>query len=550
MALSTTKLADNPTNLADDVTGANGFHPSSVGRTEDDDLDAALAAGRRRRRWPWLLVGAGLGVGGTFATAQLLETSASDGEVTLTETVGLSTAPVEMRDLIDVIEYPAQLSSGGSESILSGVDGVLTSVAAAGDTLERGSVVATIDAEPVVAFYGSQPFWRDLESGDEGSDVLQLEANLSALGFDDGGEMSVDHDYTSSTAAAVEAWEESFGLEPTGEFQVGRAVVLNGPSLVSETSDPGSPARVGEQILLVQSQLSVVDVTFEGDDLEDDAVLDDLIVLGTPVVHGTTLATIDGLAVQAMTDISDSSELILDAMSANDSERLESLLVFFGFDPDGAIVPDDEIDLATAAAITRWQESIDLAATGVIGGSYYVVVPSGHLVETIYLIDGSTVNGGVLAMTLSESTLSINADIAVDEIDEFEVGKAVGVELADGTLHAAEVTAIAEVAAAPPTDGQADGDSTTVAVTIELLDPPDDVLFGPVLITIETGRIANATVVPTRALISLSEGGFAVEVVSSNGNELASVELGAFDDGLVEVVGGGVQPGDVVVVPT
>jgi hypothetical protein len=57
--------------------------------------------------------------------------------------------------------------------------------------------------------------------------------------------------------------------------------------------------------------------------------------------------------------------------------------------------------------------------------------------------------------------------------------------------------------------------------------------------------------VPTRALVSLSEGGFAVEVRTPDGStRLVGVELGVFDDGVVEVIAGDVTPGDDVVVPT
>ncbi|MFT5026751.1 MAG: hypothetical protein ACI9CV_001512, partial [Ilumatobacter sp.] len=50
---------------------------------------------------------------------------------------------------------------------------------------------------------------------------------------------------------------------------------------------------------------------------------------------------------------------------------------------------------------------------------------------------------------------------------------------------------------------------------------------------------------------SLSEGGFAVEVRTPDGStRLVGVELGVFDDGVVEVIAGDVTPGDDVVVPT
>ena len=63
-------------------------------------------------------------------------------------------------------------------------------------------------------------------------------------------------------------------------------------------------------------------------------------------------------------------------------------------------------------------------------------------------------------------------------------------------------------------------------------------------------EVRGATVVPVRALLALAEGGFAVEkVIDGEQTRLIGVELGAFDDGMVEIVSGAIAPGDDVVVP-
>ena len=60
----------------------------------------------------------------------------------------------------------------------------------------------------------------------------------------------------------------------------------------------------------------------------------------------------------------------------------------------------------------------------------------------------------------------------------------------------------------------------------------------------------GATVAPTRALVTLAEGGFALEKVQADGTTvLVAVETGAFDDGVVEIESSQLQPGDEVVVP-
>ena len=514
---------------------------------DDREIEAALGAGRRRRRWPWLIVGAAVGVGGTVAASEFLTTEDGSGAASPTETVELATAAVITQDLIDSVEYEADLGRGAAQPLLAGVDGTVTSIAAVGDQLDRGSVIATVDAQPVVAMYGTQPFWRDLQSGDEGFDVLQLETNLAALGFSSDGEMTVDGDFTYATVLAVQAWEESLGLEATGDVSLGRAVVIDGPSVVSEASALGSGARAGEPLVVVEPVSTAFDLTIDGTSLDDGVVMTAPVQAGTPIEQGTTLALLDGVAVQSITESSDVTHAILEAMDNEDTERLENLLVFFGFDPSGAIIVDDEADLATGAAIVAWQEATGLQTTGAGAAAYYVEAPAGLTVSTTHAAADTEVDSGALLATATAPTLIVTLDVVVDEIDTFTIGQPVEVEFADGSVLTGSVALIADVA----TPAATVDDIPTVAVDIALDEVPNDVVLGPVTLRVETGRISDAVLVPTRALVSLQEGGFAVSVRRADGtDELVGIELGAIDDGLAEVLSGNVSPGDDVVVPS
>jgi peptidoglycan hydrolase-like protein with peptidoglycan-binding domain len=107
-------------------------------------------------------------------------------------------------------------SGGGGNS------GTLTRTARPGSVVRRGGVLYWVDGEPVLLMYGSTPAYRTLEDGvADGPDIEQLEENLAALGFDPG---IVDEDFTSSTTSAVEDWQESQGLEETGQVELGRVV--------------------------------------------------------------------------------------------------------------------------------------------------------------------------------------------------------------------------------------------------------------------------------------------------------------------------------------
>jgi len=67
-----------------------------------------------------------------------------------------------------------------------------------------------------------------------------------------------------------------------------------------------------------------------------------------------------------------------------------------------------------------------------------------------------------------------------------------------------------------------------------------------VVVRVETQTIEDATVIPVSSLIALAEGGHAVEIQDRG---LVAVELASFDDGWVEITSGGIQPGDIVIVP-
>ncbi len=89
---------------------------------------------------------------------------------------------------------------------------------------------------------------------------------------------------------------------------------------------------------------------------------------------------------------------------------------------------------------------------------------------------------------------------------------------------------------------------------VSLSDPSaaGDLDQAPVEVSITTGTVNNAIVVPVDALLALSSGGYAVEVVGTDRvHHLVPVSTGLFDDadGLVQVTGSGLAAGQTVVVP-
>lgn len=198
---------------------------------------ATERAGRLRRG---LAAAGGRRVAVAAATVALLAAGAlapalggSDSGATAgSATDGGSVGTVERRTLAELLTAGGTIGYAGETTVLARLSGTVTALPAVGDVVRRGEELYGIGGEPVLLMYGAVPAYRALAEGAaEGPDVEQLERNLKALGYDPG---TVDEDFTSSTAAAVAAWQEGIGLEATGEVELGRVAFLPGPQRVTE----------------------------------------------------------------------------------------------------------------------------------------------------------------------------------------------------------------------------------------------------------------------------------------------------------------------------
>jgi peptidoglycan hydrolase-like protein with peptidoglycan-binding domain len=217
--------------------------------------------------------------------------------------------------------------------------------------------------------------------------------------------------------------------------------------------------------------------------------------------------------------------------------QLEYNLVMLGFD---AGTVDEDFDSDTREAIKDWQESRGLDRTGVVEIGDIVVVPDPVRVDEIKLPIGADATGGVLTVTDVDQLVTMDAEI--DQLDLFQVGDEVLVELPDDRRVGGQVTAIAKTATADQ-DG-----NVTVEVSVALDEPEPSLVAAPVTVIVQKTRVVDALVVPIRALLALAEGGYAVEKVSGAGTVLVPVELGEFGDGVVQVTSDSLADGDTVVV--
>jgi multidrug efflux pump subunit AcrA (membrane-fusion protein) len=252
-------------------------------------------------------------------------------------------------------------------------------------------------------------------------------------------------------------------------------------------------------------------------------------------------------------------DLSVDSAPGDDIEQLERNLAALGFDP-GTI--DKTFDDATRQAVMGWQEELGAEATGEVSAGSVVFIPGPSLVDAASASVGGAVTVGspllelvpVSRVVQSESgeglelAQRVTIDLSVDDLDLLQLGTKVVIELPGGTELEGNVTDIGSVTT---TTNQQGGTSSTVDVTVVPSETIDPELRGTDVTVHITTQLAEAVLtVPVSALLALTEGGYAVEVVEPDDTtRLVGVETGMFADGWVEVSGEGLTEGMRVVVP-
>ena len=325
--------------------------------------------------------------------------------------------------------------------------------------------------------------------------------------------------------------------------------------------------------------------------------------VGTTIVAGDAIAEIDGTAVVALYgSVPQFRELSIDSDPGADIRQLEENLVALGFDPTGTLTVDDTFTTTTATVVEAWETELglndpdgivaagqiafiagpsevtsrtpvgaqanagqEILGTVTIAESGFInqpvadeeatdpvqevdpaaEAPAGAIITEIAVDEGAEVIAGRPLYRWESDLGSIQWAVDVDEAASFDVGRPLEVELPDGQVIDAAVTELSDVARAIQDGGNT---VTVIDVTVEPNAPIESIFTaGPVTIRVETDVTQAAVLVPVSALIALAEGGHAIEV---EGRGLLGVDLGAFDDGWVEIVDGTIVAGESVVVPS
>lgn len=506
--------------------------------------DTATEPTSSRRWWRWavaavaavVIIGGLIWLIGSVVGQQGGEEAATPNTATVR-----STDLVAMTSLDGVLGYGDgeqivfRSSDDGVDTLPGGLSGVVTAEPTVGDYYEEGDVIYEVNNEPVVLFYGSIPAYRTLSTrSSNGADVEQLERALVELGYADEGSLTVDEDFTSATRDAVGRMQEDLGADEDGVLDLGEYAFAPGPLYVAESFVSLAQTTQSGQAVVATSATMGNTVTWVAEE-------------GAIIGQGDVLYTVDARPVVLVIGEVPAYRAVAPGDEGSDVLAIQQAMVDLGYaDGDGFSV-DGVFDEDTQVAVLLWQAGIGAHTDGVVNLGEVVFLPEPIRVGSVLLAGGDAVQNGAPVLEASASFTFVTVELPTSDQELVAVGDAVIVELPDGETTAATVTEIGTVAQA----GQQGGDSF-FEMTVTLDDPAAALGLdeAPVDVEIVDDSATGVLAVPVTALLALSEGGYAVEVVAEDGSTfLIGVDAGLFADGFVEVDGDGLADGMQVVVP-
>ncbi|TDU90765.1 multidrug efflux pump subunit AcrA (membrane-fusion protein) [Kribbella voronezhensis] len=211
-----------------------------------------------------VLVVVALAAGGALTAVLLSRSDSSQAADKDTAALPPKTAEVTRQTLTDSETVDGELGYGTTTSAVSRRPGTITWLPETGQALSRGQALYKVNNEPTSIMYGGLPAYRRLAVGSEGPDVLQLEQNLKNLGYTG---FTVDDEYTSATADAVEEWQDDRGFDETGAVELGQVVFTDGPVRVdSLAASQGAPIAPGQPVLSYSGTTKAVTVELDAAD--------------------------------------------------------------------------------------------------------------------------------------------------------------------------------------------------------------------------------------------------------------------------------------------
>lgn len=265
---------------------------------------------------------------------------------------------------------------------------------------------------------------------------------------------------------------------------------------------------------------------------------------GEEVASGQELYEVDGHAVIGLAGARPFWRALAQGMNDGpDVQQLEQALTDLGYGSGLAI--DQHFSAATAMAVKKWQRALGLPVTGMValGDVVAVDAPSVRVASvTAQLGD----QAGQSPLSYTSTALGVAVTLTDAQLRQILAGTRVTVTLPDGTK-------LPGLIASTDPGGQptgADGKTTSPSATVRFDDPARASGIGlrAVKVTLANQTVKDALVIPVTALVATLDGGYAVDVIRDAKTVRVPVKVGLIADTRVQVSGGALRSGDLVVV--
>ena len=237
-----------------------------------------------------------------------------------------------------------------------------------------------------------------------------------------------------------------------------------------------------------------------------------------------------------------------------DVTELNANLVHLGYATRAQLDPTSHIfGSETASALKKLQSKLGEDQTGMLDLGRAVFLAKSVRIATVSGELGGTAQPGTRVAQATSNTLEVQVALDPSQPGAVKTGDRVQITLPDNTSVAGKVDRLGRVAQVPAGPNTGAGAATIPAyISLDNPERARGLDQAPVQVEITTKGVENALNVPVTAIVGNSGGGFAVEVIRSDGRrDMVAVKLGLFDSagGRVQVAGD-LRVGDRVVVPS
>jgi hypothetical protein len=354
----------------------------------------------------------------------------------------------------------------------------------------------------------------------------------------------------------------------TSGYATGTAAVTRGP-LTEQTQENGTLGDAGSETVVMPGSSAGGSPSSSGSGSGAAGTFTWLPPTGKIIRQGQQVYQVNGSPVVLLYGSVPAYRDLSEGTTGADVTELNNNLVSLGYATAAALGPRSGWDYfsgETAYALGLLQVHLGLTATGTLPLGQAVFLPGAIQVTGLgtAAVLGGSATAGTTVLTASSLTPVVTVSLDASLQTEVAAGDRVSVTLPDGSTTPGVISQISSATASSSAASSSSASSSsssgnsgssgaaTITVVVSLSHPKaaGNLNQVPVEVTITTGSVSNALIVPVDALLAQPGGGYAVEVTGPSGHHLVRVTPGLFDDaaGTVQVTGN-LAAGQRVVVP-